>query len=158
MSETKETQELNLDQKVTVRSIAGWTVGFARRADFGGDVMIAPGGNVRLTRNEIITQIQNGNKLFTGTDGMGSHATLVIEDTPTRVEIGFESVDGKTKQLVFSDDVVTALFKGAKFEERLREVICTRAEKHAVIDAIKRLKINDYQKIRLVEEYTGCRL
>lgn len=152
MAETKEIKELNLDQQVTVKSIAGWTVGFARRTDYGGDVMIAPFGSVRLSRNEIITQVQNGNKLFTGTDNMGSHATLIIEDEPTKVELGFE------KQVVFSDIAVTNLFKSRKFDVELREIIRTRAEKYALIEAIRRLGINDYQKIRLVEKYTGCRL
>ena len=51
-----ETKELNLEQKVTVRSIAGWTTGFARRADGIGDITIAPNGSIRLSRNEIIPQ------------------------------------------------------------------------------------------------------
>ena len=98
-------EELNLDTKVTVKSIADWTVGFARRADGYGDITISPKGSIRLSRNEIITQVQNGNKLFTGLDGKGSHATLIIEDSPTRIEVGFE--DGvENKQKVFSDELV----------------------------------------------------
>ena len=154
--------ELNLDEKVTVRSIAGWNVGFARVADGAiGDVNIAKRGTARLTRNEIIAQVQNGNKLFVGIDGNGSHATLIIEDTPTRVEVDFETEDGSTKQQIFSNDLVKELFKiqnQATFESRLRDAICTRAEKYAIIEAIKELKLNDYSKIRFVESYTGYRL
>ena len=58
-------EELNLDAKVTVRNIAGWTVGFARIADGYGDVTITPNGSTRLSRNEIISQVQSGNRLFT---------------------------------------------------------------------------------------------
>ena len=102
-------EELKLDQKVTVRSIAGWNVGFARIEGFG-DLTIAPFGTTRLSRSEIIAQVQNGNRLFTGIDGFGSHPTLIIEDTPTRVELDFESEDGSKKQLVFSDEKMKSLF------------------------------------------------
>lgn len=153
-------EELNLDTKVTVKSIADWTVGFARRADGYGDITISPKGSIRLSRNEIITQVQNGNKLFNGLDGKGSHATLIIEDSPTRIEVGFEDGAGNN-QKVFSDKLVLELFEiysTEEFQMKFKENIRTRAEKYAVIDAIKRLGINDYSKIRFVEEYTGFRL
>lgn len=155
-------EELNLDEKVTVRSIADWNVGFYRVADGAiGEVSISRRGTARLTRNEIIAQVQNGNRLFSGVDGKGSHATLIIEDIPTRVEVDFETEDGSVKQNVFSYDLVKELFKinnQSTFEERLKESIVTRAEKLAIIEAIKELKLNDYSKIRFVESYTGYRL
>ena len=45
--------------------------------------MIPKEGTVRLSRSEIIAQIQSGNRLFNGVDSHGSHATLYIEDEPT---------------------------------------------------------------------------
>lgn len=161
MSEVNEVNELNLDQKVTVTSIAGWTTGFARKVDGIGDVSIAPGGSVRLSRNEIIAQVQNGNRLLTGIDGRGNHATLIIEDTPTRVEVDFESADGSRTQEVFSDAKIKELFaiKSIKtFEQKFKNAIRTRAEKYASIQAIKRLKLNDFDKIRFVENYTGYKM
>lgn len=160
MADTNVNEELNLDQKVTVKNIAGWSVGFAR-IDGIGDVTITAEGSTRLSRNEIISQVQNGNRLFTGTDGNGSHATLYIDDAPTRKEIGFDSEDGKDKQVVFNDAAITKVFAlktQSVFEKNLAEIIQTRAEKYAVIQAIKRLKINDYSKIRFVEDYTGFKV
>lgn len=153
-------EELKLDQKVTVRSIAGWNVGFARIEGFS-DLTIAPFGTTRLSRSEIIAQVQNGNRLFTGTDGFGSHPTLIIEDAPTRVELDFESEDGSKKQLVFSDEKMKSLFALKTlnaFKKNFQEAIYTRAEKYAAITAIQRLKLNDYDKIRFVENYTGYKL
>lgn len=153
-------EELNLDQKVTVRSIAGWETGFAY-ANGLGEVRIPPNGTARLSRNEIISQIQNGNKLFVGVNGDGSHATLFIDDAPTRKEVGFDSEDGKIKQIVFNDAAITKIFAlktQSAFEKNLTEAIKTRAEKYAIIQAIERLKINDYNKIRFVEDYTGFRV
>ena len=157
MAENQE-KTLNLEEKVTVKNIAGWSVGFARLADMRGDVVIPAEGTVRLSRNEIIMQTQNGNRLFTGTDTRGSHATLFIEDKDTRIEGDFVSEDGKTKQDVLTEDKVKYLF-GLKtdkaFEDNLSKSIVTRAEKYALIQMVKKLKFNDYSKMKSIEKYTG---
>ena len=159
-AKVKAPEELNLEQKVTVKNIAGWPVGFAR-IDGVGDVSITAEGSTRLSRNEIISQVQNGNRLFIGIDGKGSHATIFIDDAPTRKEVGFDSEDGTEEQIVFTDALVTKVFSiktKASFEKGFTEAFKTRAEKFAVIQAIKRLKINDYSKIRFAEDYTGYKV
>lgn len=145
---------LNLDSKVTVVNLAGWPVSFARINDIG-DVTITPNGKQRLTRNEIQSQVNVGNKLFTGTDGRGSHATIYVDDEATRYFVGFEGED--FKQEIFTDKVVKDLFDlpYEAFETRLKETIRTRAEKYAISQAITRLGLNDYRKIVATEKYTG---
>ena len=158
MAGTIQEKALNLEEKVTVRNIAGWNVGFARLSDMRGDVVVPAEGVVRLTRNEIIMQTQNGNRLFTGIDSRGSHATLYIEDKATRVEVEFESEDGDQVQDILTVDKVKGLFalKSEKsFNEKLREAIVTRAEKYALIKMVRKLKLNDFSKIRAIEKYTG---
>nr|DAF48228.1 MAG TPA: hypothetical protein [Siphoviridae sp. ctJLl6] len=150
-------KELNLEQKVTVRSIAPWTTGF-QRVETIGDVTIPANGSVRLSRSEIIAQVQNGNVLFTGVDSRGSHATLYIEDEPTRIEVDFDIKEEKITQKVITVDAVKKLFgyKTMKtFEEKLKELVLTRAEKHAIANIIRKEKINDHEKVKLVENYTG---
>lgn len=154
---TIEPVELNMEQKVTLRNIAGWTTGF-RRIEGDGDVTIPPEGTVRVTRSEVIAQVQNGNRLLTGIDDRGSHATLYIDDEPTRIEVDFESKEDKITQQILTIDVVKKLFeyKTIKtFEEKLKEIVVTRAEKYAIIQIIKKEKINDFEKVRIVEKYTG---
>lgn len=162
MSENKEIEkELNLDQKVTIRNLAGWQVGFRRKADNFGDVHIAPNGTTRLSRNEIIAQVQDGNKLFTGVDGAGSHATIFIDDAPTRIECDFETEDGSVTQNILTEKKIEEMFKTrgtAKFESSFKSAVVTRAEKFAAIRMIKNLNLNDYTKIRFAEEYTGFKL
>lgn len=157
MAETQK-ETLNLEEKVTVRNIAGWTVGFSRLSDMRGDVSIPAEGTARLSRNEIIMQTQNGNRLFTGTDTRGSHATIYIEDKATRIEVDFESEDGKVKQDILSDEKVKNLFSlktDKSFEENLKKSVVTRAEKYALMKIIKRLKFDNYSKMKIVENYTG---
>lgn len=153
-------ETFNLEKKVTVRSIAGWTTGF-RRIETSGDVTIPPEGTTRLTRSEIIAQIQNGNKLFCGTDDRGSHATLYIDDEDTRLEVDFDSKEEKRSQTVLTADLVKKMFeyKTIKtFEEKLHTYVVTRAEKYAIIQIIKKEKLNDFEKIRMVENYTGYKI
>lgn len=156
-SKASAPKELNLDAKVTIRNLAGWLVGFARLTEMG-DVSMVANGHQRISRNEIIAQVQNGNKLFVGTDGNGSHATIYIDDAPTRVEVGFDSEDGTTTQKIITDDVVRGLFAiqdQATFEKQYAETIQTRAEKYALIQSIQRLGMNDFSKIRFIEKNTG---
>lgn len=158
MTEEKNTvEELNLEQKVTIKSIANWTTGF-KRIETNGDVTIPPNGTIRLQRSEIIAQIQNGNRLLSGIDNRGSHATLYVDDKPTRVEVDFDSEDGTVTQAVLTKDAVKKLFdyKTMKtFETKLHELVVTRAEKFAVLEIIKKEKFNDFEKIRVVENYVG---
>lgn len=147
-------EDFNLEKKVTVRSIAEWTTGF-QRIETNGDVTIPPNGTVRLSRGEIISQVQNGNLLFTGIDGQGSHATLYIEDKPTRIEADFETES--SPQNVINKEHIDNLFniKSMKdFESTLHSMVVTRAEKYAIMGFIRKGNFNDYNKVRAVENYT----
>lgn len=146
--------DFNLEKKVTVRSIAEWTTGF-QRIETNGDVTIPPNGTVRLSRGEIISQVQNGNLLFTGIDGQGSHATLYIEDKPTRIEADFETET--SLQNVINKERIDDLFaiRSIKdFESTLHSMVVTRAEKYAIMGFIRKGSFNDYNKVRAVEDYT----
>lgn len=158
----QEVKQLNMDEKVTVKNLAGWSVGFSKKdGTFAGDVTIPPKGSVRIARSEILAQVQNNNKLFVGTDGLGSHATIYVDDEDTRIEVGFEIENGKMKQKILSEEKVKEMF-GLKtmrtFEKHLEKNVVTRAEKYTFIEYIKKLKLNDYEKIKISEEYCGFTL
>lgn len=148
----------NLEQKVTIKSIAPWNTGF-RRIENNGDVTIPPNGTVRLTRSEIIAQVQNGNRLLSGIDDRGSHATLFIDDPQTRKEVDFET-DENTQEVLTEEKVKTLFgYKTLKsFKKNLKNLVMTRAEKYAIMQMIKKAKFNDFEKIREVEHYTGLSL
>ena len=156
IKEVKE--EIRLDEKVVVKSIAPWATG-ARRILSVGDIQIQPRGSVTLTREEIIAQAQSGNRLFTGIDGKGSHATLYIEDAWTRRELEFDT--DSAKQKVLTEDVVKKMFElktFSSFKKNIEENVVTRAEMVFLLDVIKNSKFNDYEKIKFCEEYTGNKL
>ena len=90
--------EINLD-KVTIKNIAPWVVGFPNVS--GGDTIVAESGTTRIKVDEIVAQLQRGNKLF-GIDEYGSHATIYIEDDETRKYLEFDSEDGKKENKIYS--------------------------------------------------------
>lgn len=157
--ETKsKTEEIRMEDKITLTSIAPWHTGFARILTVG-DVAIAPHGVVRLSREEVLAQGQSGNKLITGIDGMGSHATLYIEDEWTRKELGFDT--DEKKQTVINKKLVKDIFDKKTlpvFKKAVEENIVTRAEKFSLLSIIKTLKINEYDKIAFCEEYCGAKV
>ena len=157
--ETKsKTEEIRMEDKITLTSIAPWHTGFARILTVG-DVAIAPHGVVRLSREEVLAQGQSGNKLITGIDGIGSHATLYIEDEWTRKELGFDTDD--KKQTVINKKLVKDMFDKKTlpaFKKAVEENIVTRAEKFSLLSIIKTLKINEYDKIAFCEEYCGAKV
>ena len=73
----------------------------------------------------------------------------------------FDIPEEKITQQVLTPDVVRKLFeyKTTKaFEENLRKAVVTRAEKYAILQIIKKEKFNDFDKIRIVEDYTGFKM
>ena len=151
-------EDLNLDAKITVKNLAGWDVTFARLHDGVGDVVIVANGQQRLSRNEVIAQVNNNNKLFIGSDTNGSHATVYIDDVATRQLLGFEE-DGRP-QMIFTEQLVKDLFEMSQsnYETALPKYIRTRAEKYALIETIKKLRLNDYAKMVYASQYTGYKL
>lgn len=155
MAVQNESTGIKLDQKVKVRSIAPWYTGSSRKTT-NGDISIPPMGSILLSREEIISQAQNGNKLLTGVDGIGNHATWYIEDDYTRKELSFDS-ESESQQFL-TQDVIKKMFdlKTQKaFENNIQNAVVTRAEKAYLIESIKVLKLNDYQKIAFCIRYTG---
>ena len=162
MDKEKETkskiEEIRMEDKITLTSIAPWLTGFNRMLSTGS-VSIAPNGSVRLSREEVLAQGQSGNKLITGIDGMGTHATLYIEDEWTRKELGFDTDD--KKQTVINKKLVKDMFDKKNlpaFKKAVEENIVTRAEKFSLLSIIKTLKINEHDKIAFCEEYCGAKV
>nr|DAF19204.1 MAG TPA: hypothetical protein [Caudoviricetes sp.] len=146
-----------LDKKINVRSIAPWITG-APRVTTSGDISVPPKGIVLLSREEVIAQAQNGNRLLNGTDSVGSHATWYIDDAFTRSELSFDIPDEHKAQAFLTKDIVKDIFtiKSQKdFEAEIENRVVTRAEKAYLIECIKELNFNDYRKIDFCVKYTG---
>lgn len=161
MTENNQTvtfENIKIDKKVTVRSIAPWSTGASRKTT-SGDITIPPLGSVLLTREELISQGQNGNTLLTGIDGVGGHATWYIEDEYTRQELSFDT-DSKKQEILTVDNIkkIYDLKTKKSFEDNIKKSVRTRAEKYFLLYTIKSLGLNDYTKNSFCEEYCGIRI
>lgn len=157
IKETSENMSLNMDDKIQIKNLCEWKVGF-RRLDGVGDIIINPNGFVKVPRGEVYSQVQSGNNMFTGTDGLGSHARIYIDDTDTRVDLEFEDPENKRVQLVVDDNKIKELFAikaKTAFEKAVRETVITNAEKARLAHSVKKFKLNELDKAQFIEEYTG---
>lgn len=151
---------LNMDEKIQVLNLCNWGVSF-KRIDGVGDFLISAKTTVRIPRGEVYSQVQSGNRLFVGYDDHGSHARLYILDTATRVDLEFESEDGKTMQKVLTDDKIKEIFAiktKAAFEKAVKNFVVTNAEKAVIADGVKKFNLNEFDKIRFIEDHTGIKI
>lgn len=146
--------------RIVCRNLAPWEVGFQRKNSLG-DITIQPNAKVFIDEQEIKAQCYSNNILFVGRDGKGSHARIYIEDEAIRKELGFDSEDGKEKQNLLDDEKLKRIFdykRQADFERAIRESVVEHFEKFMLLDYIKRASVNDYRKIRFIEEYVWTRI
>ena len=148
----------NETQRILCRNLAPWEVSFPRKNALG-DVVIAPNAKVFLDKEEVLAQCYTNNRLFVGTDGVGSHAQVYIEDEAMRKELDFENET--KKQALLDDERLKKLFEykqQAAFERAVGESVVVHYERFRLMEYIKSAKVNDYQKIRFCENYTGSRV
>lgn len=125
---------LRMDDKITIKNLASWTVGF-RKIDSVGEVTIQAGGTARLSRGEVVAQAENGNKLIAGLDGMGSHATIQINDEATKRYLGW------TNQLIISKALVKEIFNEKDedvYKQRMSDLTQTRCEREYIKQVINK--------------------
>ncbi len=148
---------VNLDEKVVVKNLCEWDLHF-KRLETIGDFKLPRKGVNRLTRAEIQAQVYAGNKMFAGTDGKGSHAKIYIDDKDTRVLVGFEDEEGTEKQDILDDEKIKKIldYKTLNtFKKHVQESVLLQSEKLFLFEEAKRQKLNDFEKIKFIEEYTG---
>jgi hypothetical protein len=148
---------VDLNARVVVKNLCEWDLYFPR-IERTGDVKLVAKGINRLEIGEIQAQVYANNAMFTGIDGRGSHAKIFIEDKDARVFLGFEDEDGKEVQNVLTPDKIKKLFEyktQSTFEKHVKENVLLDSEKLLLVEEAKKLKVNDFDKIKFIEEYTG---
>lgn len=148
---------IDYSKKVVVRNLINANVAF-RGIDTQRDIVISPLSKTPLPISEVMAQIYAGNKLFVGTDRKGSHARLYVEDKEIRIEAGFETEDNTVQQVIVDESTIKALFDiktASAFKKALASKIKTEPEKQLIISVIQSGNVNDYDKVKMVEDYLG---
>lgn len=132
---------------VLVNNLCGWPLYF-KRANGMGDIMI-PANAKRfplLSFDEVLTQIQLGNVMFVGSDGLGNHARLQIIDETQRKELfGFGDQEVEAAIVVDLESVkaLLAIRSKAKFNEQLNRMVKTDAEKKMLLELAEKAGAED---------------
>lgn len=147
--EVTETKPLSMEEKITLKNLANWMVGF-NKIESNGEVNINAGGSIRVSRAEVISQYENGNKLLRG-DGDGTHATIYIDDKATRdyLDITSELIDKNKVKKIFAINGLD------DFRNEIYKTFTTQAEKVLLIKLIRECEFNDFNKIRECEALCG---
>ena len=129
---------------VLINNLCDWPLYMSRRTGVavGGGASITIPASAKnfplLTFDEVQAQIQWGNKMFTGTDGQGSHARIQIVSEEQRKKLfQLDGLEDVTPPNLLTADAVKALLaiRGkAKFNERLAELVQTDAEKKMLVE------------------------
>lgn len=149
---------LNMSENIKIKNLTSFPVGF-RRINGQGEVNLPPLTTIICDRAEVVSQVQSGSILFCGENHDASHAYIYIDDKDTRIYAGLETED--KPQTTISEDKIRAAFAiktNKAFEKALADLAVTFSEKKYLVETIKKLEINDYNKIKLVEKYTGIKI
>ncbi len=135
------------NNNVLVNNLCSWPLSFWRKAGQGDVEIPANAKNwPLLSFEEIQAQIQTGNRMFTGTDGMGNHARIqIVDDTQRKQLFGLESVETNAPTLLNLEEVskLLAIRSKAKFHEQLQAMVTTDAEKKMLVELAKQAGSDD---------------
>ncbi|MEH7758093.1 hypothetical protein [Bacillus pumilus] len=146
---------IDLDKKIKVKNLCSWDLYF-KKFESNGDFKLPANGVRQITVAEVQSQVYDNVKMFAGTDGVGSHAKIYIDDKETRVHLGFES-DDTTQNVIDQETIkkILTLKTQKSFEDNVKKSIKLDSEKAQLFEVAKDSKINDHSKIKFIEEYTG---
>lgn len=121
---------------VLINNLCNWDLYF-RRATGMGDVKIPANAKnfPLLSFEEVQAQIQLGNVMFAGTDGMGGHARIQIVDEAQRNTL-FGIENHAAEPVVLTQEAVKELLaikSKAKFNDKLSQLVKTNAEKKMLV-------------------------
>lgn len=138
---------------VRVNNLCSWDLYFTRQAGIG-DIKIPANAKdfPLISFEEAQVQIQTGNPMFVGTDGIGTHARIQIVDDEQRKQLfGVEGLDIEAPVQLDLTAVVEllAIRSKSKFNERLNKIVQTDAEKKVLLDLAEQAGASDGEAWKL---------
>ncbi len=153
MSDTGVRKELDLNRKVKVKNLGNIPCYVKTSLR---EVMIPRNGEALIEAGEIMQRFYNNDINFVGTDGQGSHACLYVMDKDVRIEMGFETEDGKTVQLKSDTQSIIDIFNIEKeevFYETLKSRVVTLIERQMLQEIITSGKVNQYNLVTIAQKF-----
>lgn len=166
---TRTVDDLKPSDRVEVRNLRAWELSFIPRDGNAEQVtkgiLIYPNQKTMYKLSEVEDQVNNGNELFCGIDGLGGHASLQIVDPLVR-EYVFSEPTNPTQLTVDAVNELLALESKVAFDKRLSELVVTNSEKRMIAimctnDGLFPEVNTDYvpsYKLAAIEKISGIKL
>lgn len=147
---------LDLDKRSKVINLCPWTISFTL-PNSNAEVILDANKSTTINNAELETLAENHNIMFWGTDD-GNHARVYVDNAEFRQHVGFDDVENKRIQFVLNDEAcikILELKTDSAFEKNIKEKAVMAHEKAMLLAYCRKAKLNDYNKIRFLEQYTG---
>lgn len=147
--------KIDLTKRVALRSVVSFPLFIGSALRGGGTYKVPPLAThwMSMTVEEVQLQVLRGNTMFTGVDGMGKNARIVIEDDEVRAFV-FNLPDGEElpKQEVFDMEAAKALFAVTPKDAFLTEFekrIVTSADRKMAVEYARKLGADNLRKYQV---------
>ncbi|MCK9576068.1 MAG: hypothetical protein M0R51_09090 [Clostridia bacterium] len=148
---------INWNERSKVENLCDWNISWEQKTS-QGDEFLKARNVVYITNMEIETQVQNGNTFFVGSDRIGSHSRVYIHNPALREHLGFDCKAENRVQLILTEEKCKEIFElktFKAFKKNIEENVVTNQEKSKIMNYARKAKINDYEKIKLLESHTS---
>lgn len=149
---------LDMDKRSKVKNLCPWSVSFTL-PNSNAEIILDGGKSTTVNNGELVTLADNQNVMFYGTEH-GNHARVYVENKDYREYVGFDDPENKRYQFVLNDEECQKIFElkqDAAFKKHVKEKVVLNHEKRNIIDYARKIKLNDYDKISFLEDYTGIK-
>ena len=143
----KPMKKIQLTDRVFIENTRNWSVGF-RAIESAKDVVIPASAKkyAQLNVAEVMAQIQVGNVMFCGTNGIGDNAYLKILDNDIRKYVFSLDENDDYEPIILDEESVKDLLdikNKEEFKQRLSELVVTEGDKKMIIAIAKKVGIDD---------------
>lgn len=147
---------LDFDKRSKIVNLCPWTISFAL-PNSGGEILLEANKTTTVNNGELVALADNQNIMIWGTN-YGDHARVYVENPEYRTHVGFDDIESKKVQLVLTSEVcdkILELKTDSAFEKNVKEKVIMLHEKAIFIAHCRKVKVNDYTRIKFIETYTG---
>lgn len=146
---------MNMNDKSKVINLCDYPISWVRITSVG-DEWIKGNGSTYITNSEIEAQIDNNNVFLRGLDANGSHADAYIDNEEFRIMLNFDNKDENRKQFILDEEKCKEILSAKKisdFKKEIEKSILTISEKRKIVDMARKYKLNEFDKIKFLEDY-----
>jgi hypothetical protein len=146
---------LDLDKRSKIINLCSWTVSFTLPIS-KAEIILEGGKSTNINNSELVTLADNQDIMFYGLKD-GDHARVYVDNKDFREHVGFDNAESKKTQFVLTNDECQKIFDlktDTTFEKHVKEKVVLSHEKHNIMAYARKIKQNDYGRIKFLEEYT----